>query len=98
LTSTTDPRRRVPLCGEHDLATLPQLRRELRDELGAADDVLLIDCTDLAFIDCAAIGAIVSTRDAGHRRGVDVRVVNASAFQRRVFEIVGEVDLLEAVA
>ena len=73
------------VAGELDLGTMPQLAAALTELSGA----VLIDCTDLRFIDASGIRALVaaSTR-------VQIQLVNVTPFVRRVFEITGTDALL----
>ncbi|WP_431676199.1 STAS domain-containing protein [Kitasatospora sp. KL5] len=58
----------VAARGDIDLATAPRLRRVLARALKTHRDVVL-DLSEVTFIDCAGLGALVEARNLAGRRG-----------------------------
>jgi anti-anti-sigma factor len=80
---------RYALHGDVDLAVEEQVRREL-DEIVATPDVhLLIDCSDVTFMDSTGIRLIVTTHLALEDQGRHLLVVNMPPNLRRPFELLG---------
>ncbi len=48
-------------CGELDIATSEQLRAELAAAAGTGVSEVIVDLTDVTFLDASAIGVLVST-------------------------------------
>ncbi|HEX5587167.1 MAG TPA: STAS domain-containing protein [Acidimicrobiia bacterium] len=80
---------RFEAVGELDMAHTQQVA----DALGVIDDDIVVDCSQLSFLDSAGIGALVAQharlQGAGHR----VTLVNLEGQPRRTLAISG---LLEA--
>ena len=69
-------------------------RKALNDAL--ADDMdLLIDCTDLTFIDSSGIAVLVRTQQMLAARGHRLRIVKATATIERLFQVTGLTELLQ---
>jgi anti-sigma B factor antagonist len=86
--------------GEIDYAASPQLRQRINDRIDAGARRLVLDLTDVTFIDSTAIGVLVGTVMRLHELGDGggLSVVCAEENQRvlRIFEIAG-VDSLIAL-
>jgi anti-sigma B factor antagonist len=81
------------LRGEIDAASAPAVQAALNDAL--ADDMdLLVDCTDLTFIDSSGIAVLVRTQQMLAARGHRLRIVKARATIERLFQVTGLTDLL----
>jgi anti-anti-sigma factor len=76
------------LAGELDLATSAELRRKLVDlvESGRAP-VVVVDLSEVCFIDAAAVGVIVGVRAVAAARGRQLYVDGLRGNPARVFEI-----------
>jgi anti-sigma B factor antagonist len=85
---------RYPLTGEVDLATAPKIREDLELIVSATDGHVLIDCTDLAFIDSTGVSALVQTRSELRSLGRDLVLANVGSRPRRVFDMLGLTDML----
>jgi anti-sigma B factor antagonist len=57
----------VLLAGEHDLSTTSRLARELEEACGAAASVV-VDLTDVSFLDSSALKAVLTAREGVLRR------------------------------
>ena len=84
----------VPLAGELDIAVADDVREQ---GLAALQQpgvrVLVLDLTEVTFLDSSAIGALVEIRNAAHPAGVPVTLRNVSSSIQRTVEIMGLTDL-----
>jgi anti-anti-sigma factor len=79
----------VHVAGDLDVATAPQLERTLRESQEQAQLVVL-DLRELAFIDCAAVRAIVAASSRARRAGRRLLLVRGPAQVDRVFSLTGQ--------
>ncbi|HEX2024011.1 MAG TPA: STAS domain-containing protein [Acidimicrobiales bacterium] len=79
----------IRVTGNLDAATAPRLRRCVSElaELGVDDFVL--DLSQVGFLDCAGLGALVSAKKRVRAVGGDLRVAGASRGVRRVLGLTG---------
>jgi anti-anti-sigma factor len=82
------------LRGEIDVATAPRLQCELEECVRHGDGALILDCSQLTFIDSSGIAAIVKTQRVLADDGRELRVVNADLMTTRVFDVLGLSDAL----
>lgn len=61
----------VALCGEHDIATAPEVRQALERISGS----VLVDLTRCEFIDSSAIGVLISASKTRARDGGSLELV-----------------------
>lgn len=93
----TDPHFDVDLCresvvvcgGELDLAAVPTLRDSFDTATTRSPEHVVLDLTDVTFMDCSALGEVVRARSALRARGDDLTVRGLSAAAGRVCAIVG---------
>jgi anti-anti-sigma factor len=79
------------LDGDLDIATAPALR----DALSSLDGTdLVIDCTDLQFLDSTGVALFVHLKTTHEHSGHSVTLRNVNGTPRRTLEILG---LLEAL-
>jgi anti-sigma B factor antagonist len=87
--STHGARTIVSLAGEIDLSNHVALRATLNDlVVGGAVD-LVLDLSDVTFMDSTGLGALIGTRRRVHAFGGSLAIVLTNAAIRRVFEITG---------
>jgi anti-anti-sigma factor len=77
------------LRGEIDLAVCDTLRRDLEAVVATPDTHLLIDATDVTFIDSSGIGVIIDTHLALEADGRHMLIVNMPPAVRKPFELLG---------
>jgi anti-sigma B factor antagonist len=88
----------IVVSGELDFGASPRLRARVFTHIGSGRRHLVLDLSDVTFIDSTAIGVLVGAlgrlREAG---GGSLRVVCAEANARvlRIFDIAGVATLLE---
>jgi anti-sigma B factor antagonist len=75
----------VTATGELDLA----VRDELRDVLSSLTGVVIIDLTDVTFVDSSTIGVFVGAHKRLTADGGALRLRNPQDMPRRALEIVG---------
>jgi anti-sigma B factor antagonist len=84
----------VHVAGELDIAAVPQLERTLREPRVEARLVVL-DLRELAFIDIAAVHAIVNASLHARRGGRRLVLVRGTPKVDRIFTLTGRSDGLE---
>jgi anti-anti-sigma factor len=87
----------VVLSGEMDIATSPELTSRLATVRGAERYHVLIDLSELAFVDSTGIKALITAAQDVRERGGDVIAFAPTANIRRVFEIVHLSDVVPIV-
>jgi anti-anti-sigma factor len=55
---------------------------------------VIVDCTDLTFMDSSGMHVLEDARDALETQGREIHVVNVGRKPRRVFEVLGFTDML----
>ena len=79
---------RVNVSGEIDLSARDELTSTLADimEIGGNAQII-VDLDHVSFIDCTAIGVIVSGHHAAEQAGIRLRLANAHDVVQRIFDI-----------
>ena len=85
---------RLSLSGEVDLATAPALLGELQRAIERSVANVVVDCTDLTFIDSTGMYVLEEAKRALATQGRQMHIVNVARKPRRVFEVLGLTDLL----
>ena len=76
----------VSLAGEIDLDRAPEARRLLLDCVKRRQDVL-VDLSEVTYIDSSGIASLVEALQWAKSRGTDLRLVAVSPQALRVFEL-----------
>jgi anti-sigma B factor antagonist len=87
----------VAVSGEMDIATSPELMSRLSTVRGPVPYYLLIDLSELTFMDSTGIKALVTSAKDAESRGGRLIVVAPTANIRRVFDIVHLSEVLSIV-
>jgi anti-sigma B factor antagonist len=88
---------RVVLSGELDLAAAPLLEEAVARALEGADEIVL-DLSQVRFIDSTGISAVVAAVKAAQTSGVALMISSTLRSQvRRLFELVGMSDTLPLI-
>lgn len=88
--SSEDGVRLITLRGELDLASAPKLERELEAALAASEAPIIVDLSDLAFMDSTGLRALImGQRNASDQQRPFAVARRADSFVARVFEIAG---------
>lgn len=85
---------RIALCGELDMTTVPTLERHLAESEGDGAMEIVLDLSDLTFMDSTAVHAFLAAHHRAKTRGQKLTLVRPSRFARRVFELTGTQFLL----
>jgi len=90
-------RQKVPVVhvsGELDLATVPALREALLSLITADHPFVVVDLTDVSFIDSTALSALTMAHKRLSDQGGEMRLVMTNPVIREVFEITALDDVL----
>lgn len=79
----------VSVAGELDLATVADVRSALIGATNAGVTRLVVDLSDVSFIDSVGVGAILHAKRRMTAGGVIAVVVTPSSYARVIFEVVG---------
>jgi anti-sigma B factor antagonist len=79
----------LSIGGEADLVAAPALRARLLDATSQPPAFVVLDLTDLTFIDSSGLGVLVGTLRRVRDGGGEVRLAAASAGVRRVLSVTG---------
>jgi anti-anti-sigma factor len=86
--------RRIPVSGDVDTTVAQKLQDELLLLVNATNDDLVLDCTDLAFIDSVGISAVIHVQRLMEIQGRRFRIENLHGMARRAFDILGLTDMV----
>ncbi len=84
--------------GEIDVSTAPELHARLRDLVEQGHAVVIVDLSDVLFVDSTALSVLVSARAQQRERGGDLRLVITEPRVLKVFAITGLHDLFSIYA
>ncbi len=84
----------LAVTGELDLASAPLFRERVGEALGTGARDLVVDLTDVDFVDSSGLGAILWARHRAHAVGGDLHVDNCCPPVERAFTLAGLTQLL----
>jgi anti-anti-sigma factor len=84
----------VAISGEVDVGSEAQLQQSLLRIIRECPGKLMLDVSDVSFMDCAGLRALLATRRRAEMRGVSVRLIATSAAVRRIIELTGAQEAL----
>jgi anti-sigma B factor antagonist len=79
----------VSVTGEADMATAPELERELQDILRRGGRSVAVDLVEVGFIDSTALGLLLRYQARFRKRGGDLVLVSDDRRILRTLEITG---------
>jgi anti-sigma B factor antagonist len=85
---------RVKPIGELDMATVEQVARPLRELRAVGFREIVLDLSELSFIDSSGIKMILDARDASLENGTGLKVLPGPPAVQRAFEVTGLTPLL----
>jgi anti-anti-sigma factor len=85
---------RVTLHGELDLVTIESLRRILADAVLGHPKHVVVDLSDVPFMDVLSLSTILAAADAQRERGGTLVVAGAAPSVRRVCALLNADDVL----
>ncbi len=83
----------LPVGGELDVATAPELRSRLEEAMDRSQGSLVVDLLDVTFIDSTALGVLIAVGKECESRGISLRLVITEQRILKVFEITGLSDV-----
>ncbi len=92
------PRTAVWLSGEHDLASARLLSMALAEAMADNDADMVVDLTELAFMDASTLGVLVRGRQLLTGRGRCLTLRSPQRFPRKVIDACGLTELIEGAA
>ena len=84
----------IELIGELDLDGAPRLEEELRSVEASDVQSIVVDLSQLTFIDSTGIIVIIEANRLLEAQGRHMLVVNGSPTVRRIFDVLGLTELL----
>jgi anti-anti-sigma factor len=91
----------LALAGEFDMAMVEKFERELGDVEAADGNVIVVDLTDVRFMDSSGLRALVVADQRARKIGRRFAIVPGPPPVRRVFELTqldSRLDLIESVS
>ena len=85
----------VAVSGEIDIASAPRLITGLNDAVGKCDQPVIVDLSEVAFMDSTGLALLLNAHRRLARRGKGFAVVCADGPVMRVFTITDMVDVLQ---
>jgi anti-anti-sigma factor len=85
----------VSVSGEIDIASAPRLITGLNDAVGSCELPVIVDLTQVGFMDSTGLALLLNAHRRLARRGKGFSVVCAESPVRRVFTITDMVDVLQ---
>ena len=87
-------RTRLHLCGELDLAAVPQLNDCFEDACAIANSFMVFDLNEVTYCDSAGIRALLQAAARCAKDGIDMQVVGVRGVVRRVIQLTHTADSL----
>ena len=84
----------VTLHGELDILTVEELRGLMDAALGERTRHVVVDLTDVPFVDILSLSVILASADAMRERGDALTVAGASGAVRRICALLNATDVL----
>ena len=79
----------VRLSGEFDLHTADYFKEQIEDKLSSKINNLILDLSEIKFIDSSGLGAILAKYKQLNNRGGKLAIVNPTPQVKRIFELSG---------
>jgi anti-anti-sigma factor len=86
----------VWLDGEHDIATSGELSATLVQAIAIGDDDLVVDLSEVQFMDASTIGVIVRARNLLLSRARSLSLRDPARCARRVLDVCGLAELIDS--
>ncbi|MBU2670495.1 STAS domain-containing protein [Actinoplanes bogorensis] len=85
----------VALRGEVDVLTVDQVRSALADALATGPREIVVDLTDLEFIDSTGLGALISGFQRARDASIRFRLAHASGSVKQILVLSGLLEVVE---
>ena len=86
----------VRLRGEHDIATVATLSDALARVIAVDDNDLVIDLSEVEFMDASTLGVVLRARGLLRRRSRSLTLRSPSVPARRILDLCGLADLVDS--
>jgi anti-anti-sigma factor len=90
-------RHTIALTGELDMASVPALQATIEQTCADGADELVLDLTELRFLDSAGLRLILVAQETCEAHGCRLRLIRGRPSVQRVFEVSGLLDHLTFV-
>jgi len=84
----------IALAGDIDVSSVAAMREALEQAVRAGSALVVVDFSQLSFLDSTGINCLVQARADGEAVGCRLLVRNATGIARRVLEITGLAELM----
>lgn len=83
--------------GEIDMATCPQLRQEIVNQIATGNTQIVVDLGGVEFIDSTGLGVLIGGLKRARSQGGDLRVSRVGERLEKMFDLTGLGDVLAVV-
>ena len=73
--------------GRLDLSSAPEFKQALNDAVEAGDRILIVDLSNVPFLDSSGLGALISGMKATRLSGGDLRIAQVGEQARLILEL-----------
>jgi anti-sigma B factor antagonist len=84
--------------GEIDVASAPEFHASLSDLIGQGPEVIMVDLSEVSFIDSTGLGVLVGAEKEMRQAGQDLRLVVTQPQITRLLELTGLDEVFTVVA
>jgi anti-sigma B factor antagonist len=88
----------IAVSGEVDMLSTPTLLKMIEDQVAAGPQRLIIDMAAVTFMGTSGLAVLVEALSMSRVRGIDLRLVCATAAVRRPLELAGLITLFQVTA
>jgi anti-sigma B factor antagonist len=79
----------IAVMGELDLASAPELLREVQGTLALPLNAVAVDLSEVSFMDSSGIHTLLVAKSSAEERGIDFCIVSPSRQGRYVIDVAG---------
>lgn len=87
----------VALHGEVDVLTVDRVRQALAEAVAAAPAQIIVDLTELSFIDSTGLGALIFGFQRARDRGITFRLAHPTRGVRQVLVLSGLLEVVDLI-
>jgi len=84
--------------GEIDVASAPDFRASLSDVIGGGPQLVIVDMSEVSFMDSTGLGVLISAEKQIRHAGMDLRLVVTHPQIRKLLELTGLDDVFTVVS
>ncbi len=79
----------IAIKGEIDIYSAPDFKESLYDAIGEGQQDIILDCTDLSYIDSMGLGILVGALKRIKEQNHNIVIKNPKSTVRKLFKITG---------